>query len=265
MSIAHRKQGISMTAFYDRLLSIFGKNRLDPEPEIHEKVFCIGIQRNGTTSTGDFCEQQLGMLRRGNALSRELGWSRLWYAGKLDDVFTDPMFRSGQMFDDGPWWFPGVYQQLFETFPRSKFVMFTRDPEEWFRSLQAHSGGRSPGYTDVHARIYGREADYAALTAEAGGKLGPSHKNGLDLTGQEAHYTAHYQDYILGVQEFFDRNDPNRLFVTHLDNPHKFGSMAVFLGYPARHYPEIRSSAILSNEGYETDKAHAIPQDKKAR
>ena len=236
-----------MKTLSKRLLGLLtGKGWPHPEPEVHDKVFCIGIQRNGTTSTGDFCEQQLGMLRRGNILSRQLGWSRLWYDGKLDEVFADPMFRSGQLFDDGPWWFPGVYQQLFETFPQSKFVMFTREPTEWFRSLQAHSGGRSPGYTDVHARVYGREADYAALAAKAGGALDPLHQNGLDLTGQEAHYTDHYRRHISGVQKFFDHHDPKRLFITGLDDPQKFHALAGFLGYPDQQYQEVRSSAILS-------------------
>lgn len=216
------------------------------ESEIEEKVFCIGIQRNGTTSTGDFCEQQLGMVRCGNKLSRELEWSRLWLNGKLEEVFADPNFKAGQMFDDGPWWFPGVYQQLFEIFPKSKFIIFTREPEEWFRSLQSHSKGVSPGYTDVHAKVYGRDIDYEALKIKHGGALDPLHKNGLDLTNYAAHYIDHYKRHIADVLAFFNKNGPDRLFVAKLNDPQKFRAMARFLGYPDHNYPEIRSSAIMS-------------------
>ena len=205
------------------------------------KVFCVGMQRSGTTSLGDFCEKSLGMVRRPNALSRQLGWSRHWLEGRMDLVYAHPMFISGEMFDDGPWWFPGVYRDLAETFPRARFVMFNRDSAAWFRSLMAHSRGRSPGFTAVHARIYEREDD---LTPEV--KRQPRHVRGFALAGHEAHYRAIYERHIAAVQAYFAENGPHRLFYCDLNDPDKFRKLAVYLGHPNKLYPNEWSNAIAS-------------------
>lgn len=210
------------------------------------RVFCVGMQRSGTNSTGAFCERELGMERRGWDTSRRRRWSQLWMAGRLQEVFDDPLFRSGQAFHDGPWWYPGVYEQLFETFPEARFLLFIRDPDAWFRSLMAHSRGRSPGPTELHARIYGREADYAALVASHEGDPSELRNNGFALEGQAEFYKAAYCRHVEKVLSFFERRAPERLFAVPLEDPDKFRKMAVFLGYPDRAYPEFHYGAIAT-------------------
>ncbi|WP_320177137.1 sulfotransferase [Roseovarius pacificus] len=218
--------------------------RLGLIPEVEQKVFCIGFQRNGTTSTGDFCERQLGMARRGYRIAQRRKWSRCWYQGALERIFSDPVFRTGQVFDDGPWWFPKLYETLYEKFPQAKFVMFDRDPEAWFRSMVAHSGGRSPGFTDIHARIYRREDELRELSDGNPGNVPAI--NGFSLEDKKEHYIGIYRQHNEDAAEFFARRAPDRFFRTDLNDPEKFRKMACFLGFEDRSYDEVRSNVIAS-------------------
>ena len=218
--------------------------RLGLIPEIKQKVFCIGFQRNGTTSTGDFCEQQLGLKRCGYPVAQRRKWSRFWYRGEMERVFSDPVFQTGQVFDDGPWWFPKLYEVLYERFPDAKFVMFDRDPEAWFRSLFAHSGGRSPGFTDIHARIYKREDELHHLKTRNAGNLAVT--NGFSLDGKKNHYISVYEQHNKDAAEFFARTAPENFFRTDLKDPEKFRKMACFLGFKDRSYDEVKSNVIAS-------------------
>lgn len=209
-----------------------------------KKVFCVGMQRTGTTSFGDFCEQELGLRRRGYNASRRRGWTRAWYDGELETVFQDPVFRSGQIFDDDPWWCPGVADVILNRFFDARLVMFQRDPDAWFRSLCSHSYGRSPGFTDIHARIYGRERELDSLRASG---LSVPKVNGLTLEGKETQYKLvlkNYQNHIGSLADKF----PERVLVLDLEDTQKFARVAEFLEYPRRHYREFRSNVIASRD-----------------
>lgn len=211
------------------------------EPESPEKVFCIGMQRTGTTSIGDFCQTQLGLPRRGYPVSRARGWTRSWYEGRIDRVFGDSVFRGGVVFDDDPWWCPGVYELLAGKFPHAKFVMFHRDADAWFESLMAHSNGRSPGETDIHARIYGREAEYAHMLQAP--HLRVPRTNGFLLAPEREHYIRVYSKHVESVMRFFERAGSDRFFWARLDDRDKFRRLAIFLGFEDRDYKEVHSNA----------------------
>src|SRR5690606_2848166 len=53
---------------------------------IKGKVFCLSMQRSGTSSVGDFFEQW-GLTRMGHQLSRKNQWSRHWYNGNYEAIF----------------------------------------------------------------------------------------------------------------------------------------------------------------------------------
>ena len=209
-----------------------------------KKVFCVGMQRTGTTSFGDFCEQELGLRRRGYNTSRRRGWTRAWYAGELETVFRDPVFRSGQIFDDDPWWCPGVADVILNRFFDARLVMFQRDPDAWFRSMCAHSHGRSPGFTDIHSRIYGRECELESLRASG---FSVPKVNGLSLEGYDAHYKLVLKNHQEHVQFLADKF-PGRVLVLDLEDTRKFFKVAEFLEYPQRHYRDFRSNVIASKD-----------------
>ena len=216
------------------------------EPARAPKVFCIGMQRSGTTSFGNFCEAELGLARRGFDISIANEWTRAWMEGDHERIFASADFRTGEVFEDDPWWSPHFYEVLSRRFPDARFVLITRDEDAWFRSLLAHSNGRSPGHTDLHAAMYGREADFRALLDEPGGSFKRKNWQGLSLEGRDAFYKEAYRAHAEAARAFFAREAPERFLDIRLEDPEKFRKVAVFLGYPDRVYPDIRVNAIAS-------------------
>lgn len=214
------------------------------------RVFCLGMQRSGTTSFGNFCETQLGMVRRGFYHSITNEWTRAWMEAAPERIFASADFRTGEVFEDDPWWCPRFYERLAMEFPDAKFVILTRNEDRWFRSLLAHSGGRSPGHTDLHAAIYNREEDFTRLLHDGYAK-GLSFKTlnwqGLSLEGREAEYVAAYRAHTQATLRWFAQHAPNRLLHIKLEDPQKFAKVALFLGYADRDWPDIHVNAIASN------------------
>lgn len=217
-------------------------------PERSRKIFCIAMQRSGTTSFGRFCAHELGLVHRGFDISIANGWGHAWIAGAQERIFASPDFRAGEVFEDDPWYYPKAYELLAERFPESRFVLITRDEDTWFRSLLAHSGGRTPGHTDLHAAVYGRDAEFADLVARAGSRRRVKWQ-GLSLEGRADHYKACYRAHAADARAFFAAHGPDRLLDIRLEDPGKFRKVAIFLGYPDGDYPDVHVNAIASVAG----------------
>lgn len=155
-------------------------------------------------------------------------WTRLWLDGRYDAVFESCAFKTGEMFEDDPWWLPHAHEVLLEHFPDALFNLLEHDPDRWFDSMLSHSGGRSLGRTDIHARIYEREADYAALRAWIGDKS--PQWQGLSLKGMQDHYIAVYRGHNDAVKRCFAERAPERLFCGWLEDRDKWCNIAAFVG-----------------------------------
>jgi hypothetical protein len=191
------------------------------------KIFCLSMQRSGTTSVGDWLEAH-GFARAGSPTSVRLGWTRLWLHGRFDEIFSCPEFLKAQVLEDDPWWCPGFHRELLQRFPDAKFILLTRDPDEWFESLCHHSGGRNPGWSDVHARIYAREPELARILSQKP-DTDPSAWGLLSITAHASHYKAVYERHTADVQARFAEH-PEKLFTGRLDDPHSFEGICEFLG-----------------------------------
>lgn len=217
--------------------------RVGIEPARAPRLFCIAMQRTGTTSLGRFCADQLGLAVCEFDRAIANGWPRLWLAGEEERIFASPDFRTAEVFVDDPWWYPRAYERLALRFPEARFVLVTRDEDAWFRSLMAHSRGRSPGHTDVHAAVYGREAEFEALVARAGGRR-PVNWQGLALAGHEAHYKGRYRRHAEDARAWFAANAPDRLLELRLEDPDKFAALARHLGFPEGRYRDVHVNAL---------------------
>lgn len=193
------------------------------------RVFCVSMQRSGTTSVGDWLEAH-GFRRAGWPLASRLGWTRSWLQGDHDAIFAAPEFHGCRIFEDSPWWYPGFFRIVADRFPEAKFILLTRDPADWFESLCHHSGGMNPGNTDVHARVYGREEDLRALIARQPG-LDARAWNLLSLVDHADHYQRAYLRHTEAVQSFFT-DKPGRLFAGRLDAADTFDEICRFVGVP---------------------------------
>lgn len=195
------------------------------------RIFCISMQRNGTTSLGNFFSHFGYPVATGGA-SKRYHWSKMWYDGDLEGVFRSTEFNSFQVFEDDPWWFPEAYKVLYHRFPNSKFILFTRDSGSWFKSMLSHSNGKTLGNTKRHCKIYRREKEFY-YNVDNNPSFNYSNietDNLLQLQGHEDHYRELYEIRNREVIEFFNERDPNRLILCELSDTEKWNKLGKFFG-----------------------------------
>jgi hypothetical protein len=124
-----------------------------------KKVFCLGWMKTGTTSFKN-ATKLLGY--------RSCGYMRTWtiedMTERMDELVrsTVPRYDS---FSDNPW--PILFDFLDSEYPDSQFVLTTRDPDSWIKSVVRHLGdGDVPMlrfiYGDRFGKARGNEDHYVA-------------------------------------------------------------------------------------------------------
>ncbi len=212
-----------------RTYSIFRSVRIGCGP----KVFCISMQRTGTTSVGKFF-RDFGFRWSGWPSDRKNDWSGSWYDGDYEKIFTSRDFRRSNAYEDSPWFMPDFYKILYHRFPGSKFILFLRNPDSWFKSMLKHSNGNIIGASRVHCKIYRRELEYLCLLKK--GQIDEKMENSLEmnktlkLIGLEEHYKEIYRLHNEEVVDFFSRHAPDALHVGQLEDPDKWNKLGAFLG-----------------------------------
>lgn len=217
-----------------------------------QKVFCISIQRTGTTSVGDFLEDHGFRVARYSD-SRYFNWSHCWHIGDYERIFKSIAFNSFQAFEDDPWWLPDFYKVLFHRFPEAKFILFYRDSNKWFDSLLKHSGGKILGNTHRHCKVYRRLSEYySRLDNDV--DFNPTENqvdNLLSLDGKREHYKTIYEENNREVIDYFKRFAPQSLFVAKLEDTEKWIKLGQFLGVEvelAYNVHSNKSQSILKNK-----------------
>lgn len=176
----------------------------------------------------------------------------MWFRGDYEGIFSSPAFQDAEVLEDDPWWCPGFFRIVAERFPEARFILLERDPDAWFDSMCRHSGGRNPGWSDIHARIYGRDHDLAEVL-RLQPSLQPEEWSHLSIVEHREHYKAVYHAHGEAVRSYF-RDRPDRLFVGRLDDPDVFPAMCRFAGveYDARiAVPRSNASTDAMREAFE--------------
>jgi predicted RNA-binding protein with RPS1 domain len=179
------------------------------------RIFCLSMQRTGTTSVGKFF-RDFGFRWAGWPADKQNNWSGSWYEGDFERIFSSPAFRSANAFEDSPWFLPDFYKVLFFRFPNSKFILLTRDPDAWFQSMLNHSQGNIMGRTRIHCKIYRRELEYfdqLHSTAIEEAESQPYPAKPMTLIGHAEHYKDVYRLHNTEVQDFFQRQSLHSLYV----------------------------------------------------
>lgn len=119
------------------------------------KVFVIGFHKTGLTSLGAALNL-LGytVCHRAKPVREALGQERMIQL--LQEKNYAPIFSIAQSFNafhDNPWFW--LYQQLDEEFPGSKFILSTREENDWLRSAGSYFGDSS---SDFRQLVYGQGA-----------------------------------------------------------------------------------------------------------
>lgn len=198
-----------------------------------EKVFCISMQKTGTTSVGKFF-RDFGYKWSGWDSDEKNDWSNSWYEGNYEDIFLSKDFNLANAFEDSPWFFPDFYKILYHKFPNAKFILFTRDSNSWFQSMVKYSRGNVIGSSIIHCKIYRRELEYFDL--KNSGEFDENIENQIysekkmKIVGHEKQYLDSYARHTIEVQDFFRRHAPDSLFVGTLEDPDKWQKLGKFLG-----------------------------------
>ncbi len=194
------------------------------------KVFCISMQRNGTTSCGEFLKNH-GYRVAGYGQQSRI-WSYKWLIGDYEGIFKSISFQSYSAYQDNPWWMPDFYKVLHKRFPKAKFILFQRDSDKWFDSMLSHSGGRTLGNTYTHCKIYQRLPEYYdKLDNDPAFKpIENEVDNLLILNHKRDHYKVVYDEYNREVVEYFKKHAPSKLFVTQIEDKSKWEKLGRFLG-----------------------------------
>lgn len=107
------------------------------------KVFCIGFHKTGTTT------MKVALDALGYRVTGPDGVSNPNIESDVYDMARDLVSRF-DAFQDNPW--PIIYKFLDTTYPGSKFILTTRDPQSWIESQKKHFGTDE---TPMRKWIYG--------------------------------------------------------------------------------------------------------------
>lgn len=111
---------------------------------------------------------------------------------------------------------------MYHQFPNAKFILFTRNTNEWFQSLLRHSKGKIWEDFKLHCKLYRREKDYYQ-------KLDANNKEQEYFSlAQAKHYKNYYETRNREVIDFFKENNGNQLIICDLNNSKKWQKVGEF-------------------------------------
>ncbi|MBE0670972.1 MAG: hypothetical protein IH588_10320 [Anaerolineales bacterium] len=192
------------------------------------KIFCISLQRTGTTSTGQFFKDH-GYPVATYGVSLANAWTSRYWIGDYESIFRSYDFRASLVFEDDPWWLNDFYKVLYHRFPNSKFILLERDADKWFDSMVSHSKGKTLGNTHIHCAHYQRLKEFHDMAAADKNIYTDVFYKALPLgEAQREHYTSFYSIRNKEVNLFFQHHDPSRLFNADLVDEALWKKMANF-------------------------------------
>ncbi len=195
---------------------------------ISPKIFCISSQRTGTTSVGQFFNNHNYRVAT-YGISKKKKWTLKWFKGEYGNIFSSWTFKLHQVFEDDPWWCTDFYKVLFHRFPSSKFVLVTRNADDWFNSMVKHSSGKTLGITHIHANIYQRMEEFYKLNLEKSNSYTSKVDNLMELDeSHRKHYTGLYELRILEIKRFFELFGKDRIVIVKLEDSQKWQKIGAF-------------------------------------
>lgn len=182
-----------------------------PPPRKKTKVFAIGLSRTGTTSI----TVALGRLgwNTYHALIHLAKYPLLGETGKKA-VAVKKWADAFDAFTDIP---PStIYRELAELYPGAVFVLTTRDPDAWAKSMSSFAP-KTLAKSAIEKPFFHTGGLFRAIYGE----------NWLENSVDE--WRKIYVDYQQGVQEFF-ADKPGRLLELNVTGGEGWQELAEFLG-----------------------------------
>jgi hypothetical protein len=190
-----------------------------------QKIFCIGLNKTGTTSL-EKAMRDMGYIV-GHQVTAERYVTKGW--GVRDFRKLKWYCRTAVFFQDVPFSKPYTYIILDYLFPSSKFILTVRDtPEQWYDSL-----------TKFHAKLWGKDGRIPTkedlLDATYGYKGAPWVANRMTFTTPEDDpyrkeiLLDYYSNHNKHVMEYF-RHRPEDLLILNVAESDAYRKLGAFLG-----------------------------------
>ncbi|MBP6978709.1 MAG: hypothetical protein KBB71_10390 [Lentimicrobiaceae bacterium] len=208
----------------------------------NQKIFCISLQRSGTTSVGQFLKDHEFKVAGYGEHSEE--WSNLWEKGDYEGIFKSKMFRENQAFEDNPWWSTDFYRFLNFKFPNARFILLYRDSDKWFDSMISHGLIKYHSHSYGHSKIYFRLNEYYNRS-RYNYPVMDDEQIIAEFESKREHYKSVYELYNREVVEYFAKNAPNKLFHTNLEDKDKWEKMANFLDIKIKKGYDIHANITI--------------------
>jgi len=187
------------------------------------KVFCVGLNKTGTTSITE-AFRNLGLRVGDEVAAKKL--LKPWAVRDFPPIIK--YCRSADAFQDSPFSFPYTYQALDQAFPRSKFILSVRSgPGEWYQSLvEAHGRRWANGAVPTKADLQEAVNVYRGRPWEANRLLFETPEG--DPYNKEV-LTEFYVRHQQNVKDYF-RHREGSLLVLNVASAQAYGDFCVFLG-----------------------------------
>lgn len=216
---------------------MFRKNR--------EKIFCIGLNKTGTTSIGSFLEksnlkvarQKDGELLLSKYINRDFNSIIKYVNNSKDNVFQDVPFS-----------LPYTYNYLDVAFPNSKFILTVRNSNlDWYNSiLTFHSNFYNNGEIPTKQSLLNSEYIYKGWSWDLMSDV--YFHNDMHLY-EKNEFLDFYDNYVRGIKNYF-KNKPNKFIVINLSKQEDFLKLCNFLNITTTQdkFPKITSADIVNSD-----------------
>lgn len=189
-----------------------------------EKVFCIGLNKTGTTSMAKLFENigyDVAPQRPGEELMND------WSNNDFKKIVKFVKY-GGEVFQDIPFSLPDTYKVLDANFPNCKFILTIRDsPEVWYESLiRFHAKMFNNGQVVDKSDVFNINYIYKGWMWKVLEKVFNTTKE--DPYNKEI-LIKQYTKYNNDVIEHF-KNRPSQLLVLNLKDEFAGKKIAKFLG-----------------------------------
>lgn len=208
-----------------------------------KKVFCIGLNKTGTTSIGKFFELnglEVARQREGEILLE------YYLRRDFNEIIKFCQNSSAKFFQDVPFSCPFTFQHLDNAFPNSKFILTIRNSSKvWYKSiLKFHSQFYNQGERPTYESLKNSNYVYKGWSWDLMNDV-YFHGNIKSLYDQ-SQMEKIYQNHLKEVLNYF-RNKPNKLIVINLSKKEDCNRLYKFLGLEKGDitFPYITSNNIL--------------------
>ncbi len=212
-----------------------------------QKIFCIGLNKTGTTSLGLFFENveyKVAKQREGELLLKP-------YINRDFKDITKYVIKSKyNVFQDIPFSLPLTFPHLDDSIPNSKFILTVRNnSEDWYNSiLKFHSDFYNKGFKPTYESLVNSKYMYKGWSWDIMNEVYIKDKNNLY---NKKEFIAVYDNHINSVLNYF-KNKPESLIVINLSKDEDFERLCQFLKISTtkKCFPRITSEDIV-NKNYD--------------